>query len=71
MITPFKNDPQYTSDPEFLRRLATVQYFDAMKILSQNPNAKNAALQALLNANVTIYKAYDLSTNKSALLYKW
>ena len=30
MITPFKSDPQYTSDPEFLRRLATVQYFEAM-----------------------------------------
>ena len=71
MITPFKSDPQYNSDPEFLRRLATVQYFDAMKVLEQNPNAKNAALQSLVSANVSIYKAYGLATNKTALLYKW
>ena len=70
MITPFKSDPQYTSDPEFLRRLATVQYFGAIKILAQNPNAINAVLQILVNANVSIYKAYSLSTNKTALLYK-
>ena len=71
MITPFKSDPQYTSDPEFLRLLAAVQFFYAMKVLEQNPNAKNAALQSLVSANVSIYKAYSLSTNKTAVLYRW
>ena len=63
--------PAVHKRPEFLRLFAAMQYFDAIKVLEQNPNAKNAALQILVNANVSIYKAYSLSNNKTALLYRW